>query len=108
MRAIRGGDLPKRMPHMDDEVPLRAKSDVVARRLGDAVVLVNLATNRIYELNATGARIWELLSEGRQVAEIARVLEEEFESEGIDIQREIEDLVARARAEGLVDDGDDR
>jgi hypothetical protein len=93
---------------MEDEAAVRPKHDVVARRLGDAVVLVNLATNGIYELNATGARIWELLSEGRQVADIARVLEEEFESEGIDVRREIEDLVDRVRAEGLVDGSDRR
>ena len=34
--------------------------DVVSRRLGDTVVLVNLADNAIYELNRTGARTMEL------------------------------------------------
>jgi hypothetical protein len=40
---------------------LRPEDDVVSRRLEDEVVLVHLRTNRIYKLNETGARLWELL-----------------------------------------------
>ena len=35
--------------------------NVVGRRLDDRFVVVNLRTNRIYELNRTASVLWELL-----------------------------------------------
>ena len=40
----------------------------------DEVVLVNLQTNRIFALNPTGARFWELLEGGAGRAEIEETL----------------------------------
>ena len=47
--------------------------DAVSSRLGDGGVLVNLQTNQIFELNATGMRAWELIGEGRTRAELERL-----------------------------------
>ncbi len=44
--------------------PWRCSPDVTARRLGENIVLVHLGTDRIYELNPTAARIWELIQTG--------------------------------------------
>ena len=61
------------MPRSDSEdtadMPL-PNPDVVSRRLGDDTVLVHLKTNRIFALNPTGARFWELLLEGMNRGEI--------------------------------------
>ena len=84
---------------------VRPHADVVARRMGDAVVLIHLGTNRIYELNATGARIWELLVEGRSVEEIEKTLSTEFEAGGVDLGAEIARLIDLVRTEKLVDVG---
>jgi hypothetical protein len=73
--------------------------------MGDAVVLIHLGTNRIYELNATGARIWELLVEGRSVEEIEEILSTEFEAAGVDLGAEIARLIDLVRTEKLVDVG---
>ena len=43
---------------------LRQSPDAVSNRLGEGGVVVNLRTNRIFELNATGMRAWELIGEG--------------------------------------------
>ena len=53
--------------------------DVVSRRLGDEVVLVHLKTNRIFSLSPTGARFWELLSDGKSRTEIEAALLQEYE-----------------------------
>ena len=42
----------------------RQGRDAVSNRLGDGGVVVNLRTNRIFELNATGMRAWELIGDG--------------------------------------------
>ena len=58
----------------------QAHQDVAFRRVGDEVVLVHLGTNQIYALNETGARFWELLTEGRTRAEILGALTAEFDA----------------------------
>ena len=41
---------------------LRPSPGVVARDMGGSAVLVHLESNRIFELNATGARVWSLFN----------------------------------------------
>ena len=81
---------------------LRPAPGVVARQLGDGAVLIRLQTNRIYELNATGARVWQLLSEGRPPREIAAVLRTEFAGAGSDSELAVAELIDALRAEGLL------
>ena len=54
-------------------------ADTVSQGIGGDIVLVHLRTGQIYELNATGARIWELLSEGCGQTDIVRQLLQEYE-----------------------------
>lgn len=81
---------------------LKIADDVVARRLDDEVVLVHLATNRIYALNPTGARFWELLAEGVERPEIVRRLCAEFAVEPDEVEREVSALSAELSKAGLV------
>jgi hypothetical protein len=81
---------------------LRPSADVVARQLGDSAVLIRLTTNRIYELNPTGARIWELVGSGADVGSILATLTEEFDGSPDTIRSEAEDLVRDLLAEGLL------
>ena len=79
---------------------LQPSKDVVSRRLGDATVLVHLPTNRIFELNDTGARIWDLIAEGRD--DVAAVLTAEFPVDRAAADAAVENLVAQLRAERLL------
>jgi hypothetical protein len=83
---------------------IRVASDVVARRLDDEVVLVHLGTNRIYSLNATGGRYWELLEEGLGHEIIVRRMQAEFEVDQTMLEREIASITADLRRAGLVED----
>jgi len=78
--------------------------DVVARRVDDEVVLVNLQTNRIFALNPTGARFWELLEGGAGRVEIEEKLIEEYEASPDEIRASIDALVEELRSERLVQD----
>ncbi len=82
---------------------MKPSEDVVARRVEDDVVLVNLRTNRIYALNRTGARAWELLEAGNDRAQIAAGLRAEFDVREEDLDGELGRLFASLREEGLVD-----
>jgi hypothetical protein len=76
--------------------------DVVARELGEEVVLVHLRTNRIFALNATGARFWQLLIDGASRSEIESSLKQEYDVSDDEIGAEIDDLVAELAQEGIV------
>jgi Coenzyme PQQ synthesis protein D (PqqD) len=81
---------------------LRPNADVVAQRFEDSLVLVHLRTNRIHELNRTGARFWELLEEGGDRAGIEERLLAEFDVPKAQLSQELDELVERLAAEDLV------
>ena len=76
--------------------------DVVSRRLGDSAVLVHLETNRVFELNETGARVWELLREGRTCEQIVERLVAEFDVEPGQASSTLLELLGDLRREGLL------
>ena len=85
------------------EERLEPPSDVVGRRLGDSTVLIRLHTNRIYELNSTGARIWELIVEGVTLRQISAALQCEFDVDAGTAAEAVDELVLTLRREGLVE-----
>jgi len=85
----------------------RQGEDVAARRLEDEVVLVNLRTNHIYSLNATGSRLWELLDAPRTRAELVEALVGEFEVERATLEHDTDRLLSELEEARLVEhDGD--
>jgi hypothetical protein len=79
----------------------RPHPDVLTRRVGDDVVLVHLARNEIFSLNATGSRLWDLLVAGRSRDEAVAQLQAEFEVSPETVERETDELVALLEREGL-------
>jgi hypothetical protein len=77
-------------------------ADVVSRRVEDLVVIVHLRTDRIYELNRTGGRLWELLEEGSTYGEALRALQDEFEVDREKVEREAENFVDMLVSEDVV------
>lgn len=63
--------------------------DVVARRVGDEVVLVHLTTNQIFELNESAASLWELLASGSSPAQIRDVLSGQFDVTADELEQDI-------------------
>lgn len=82
---------------------LRAASDVVSQRLGDAGVLIDMRTGRMFELNASGIRIWELVTAGLSPQAVVSRLQHEFESTPADLEVEVRALVDDLVREGLLD-----
>jgi hypothetical protein len=92
-------------PVMTHSTPraLRRRPDVIAQRVGETAVLVQLASNRIYELNATGARVWELLAEADSIDGLVSRLEAEFEIDHDGLAAEVSRIVSDLVTEGLVE-----
>jgi hypothetical protein len=80
----------------------RQGTDVAARRVDDRVVLVNLQTNHIYSLNATGSRLWELLEAGRTRDELVAELGQEFGVSSETVEQDVDRLLAELEQATLV------
>lgn len=78
-----------------------ANPDVVFKRLEDRMVLVHLTTNQIFELNSTGARVWELLQDGITGDALFDRLNAEFEVDSETVRREVETLLSELITAGL-------
>jgi len=79
----------------------------VARRDLGATYGVHLGSNRIYELNDTGARVWELASDGVTVASLIDRLQHEFEGDRSQLAAEVAEIVDDFVREGLFEDRSD-
>lgn len=80
----------------------RPTPDVIGRRLEDRFVLVNLQTNRIYELNHTASALWELLEAETEPSALAPALLEQFEVDPDQLRREVDDTLKALTDAGLV------
>ena len=76
--------------------------DAVGRRLDDRYVVVNLQTNRIYELNSTASVLWELLDEGLEASELEGVMRERFDVQHDELRREIDGTLRTLSDAGLL------
>jgi hypothetical protein len=86
---------------------VRPRPDVVCRRIGSTAVLVDLATNEIFELNATGHRVWELLAAGLDRGAIDARLALEFDADPWQLRTDVTTLLARLRDERLITEDDE-
>ena len=85
-----------------DSAGLRLNPDVISKRLDNAAVLVDISTNRIFELNETGSRAWELLCQGLDANLIVRRLVDEFDVQPSRASCELDELITQLRAEGIL------
>ena len=82
--------------------PLRPSPDVVSRSVGSAAVLIHLGTNRIFELNATGSRIWALLEQGLDRDAVCAHIRQEFDAPEAEAEQAVADLLAELTREQLI------
>jgi Coenzyme PQQ synthesis protein D (PqqD) len=81
---------------------LKVNPDVLFQRLENDAVLLHMKTDRFYNLNRTGTRFWELLSEGHELAQIQEQMLREFDVEPAALEKEIKDMIASLEKEDLV------
>jgi hypothetical protein len=75
----------------------------VSSRIGEDVTVLGLDKGTYYGLNATGARIWELLQQPIRVADIHAALVDEFDVDAETARGDLLAVLADLRAAGLVE-----
>ena len=87
------------------DIPART----VARQVGDDMVFLDLAGGRYMSLNPVGARIWELIAEGRSIRAVCDAMVEEYEVSRDVLEADVLRLAGELVEEGLMEErpGDD-
>ena len=85
---------------MTDKVGI--PEQVLARKVGEETVILDLASGTYFGLNPVGARIWELMTEGRTLSEICIVMLNEYEVLPEDLERDVFNLAEELSAKGLI------
>jgi hypothetical protein len=75
---------------------------VLARSVGDTVVLFHPETERLLTLHATGTRIWELLTEETDAERIIARLVNEFEGPTSLVEQQVVDFLVQLAKEQVV------
>ena len=80
-----------------------ATADQVSCPLGDESSILSLKNSVYYSLDPVGTRIWELLRQSRSVAEILKILLEEYDVEADRCERDLFAILAKLHQEGLIE-----
>ena len=75
---------------------------VMARTVGDETVILDLASGTYFGLDPVGARIWQLMGEGRTLAEISETMLDEYEVERAQLGADVLRLTGELLERGLV------
>jgi len=70
--------------------------------LANEAVLLDLDTGNYYGLNATGRRVWELLSSGLSLSATIAAMESELDVPRATLQADVEALLSDLERVGLV------
>lgn len=76
---------------------------VMARQVGDDCVMLDLEKGTYFGLDPVGARVWQLLREGRTPAEACETLACEFDAPRTRIEADVARLIEELAAHGLVE-----
>lgn len=86
--------------NLSDKIKIPAQ--VMARQVGAETVILDLATGTYFGLDPVGARIWQLISEGKTLSEVCDAMQAEFEVSREDIERDVIELTEKLKAQQLI------
>ena len=76
--------------------------EVLAQELAGETVLLDLASESYFGLDAVGTRVWQLLNEGAGQKELIDTLLEEYEVEREVLEKDVAELLDRLSEAGLI------
>jgi hypothetical protein len=83
---------------------VRPSASQVSSKLGDEVVIMNMADGNYYGLDGAGALVWNRLQEGpRSMGDLCSAVLAEFEVEPEECEQDLIELMSALIAEGIVE-----
>ena len=86
--------------HLTEKVTI--PEQVLARQVGEETVILDLASGTYFGLDPVGARIWQLMTEGKTLAEVCATMLAEYEVTREDIERDVLRLAEELHAKQLI------
>ena len=80
----------------------RIAEQVLTRRVRESDVLFHPETERLLILNECGSRIWDLLSEGVELADVIQCLREEFQEAEAQVEDEVLEFLSELEREQVI------
>ena len=81
---------------------LEIPPQVMTRTVGEEVVVLDLASGTYFGLDPVGARIWELMADGKNLGEICDQMLEEYDVTREELERDILRLADELNGQGLI------
>lgn len=85
-----------------ESISVARATDVVAVEIDGDTVMMRIRSGMYYGLEDVGSRIWELITEPRQVSQVIDGLMEEYKVERAQCQANTLDLLNHLYEEGLI------
>lgn len=76
---------------------------VRAKQIGDDTVILDLATGTYFGLDTVGARIWQLMQEGKTLSEICDVMVLEYQVSRAALEQDVVQLAETLSARKLIE-----
>jgi hypothetical protein len=77
-------------------------AQVMARQVGDETVILDLGSGTYFGLDPVGARIWQLIGEGRSLGEICDTMLDEYDVSHEALERDVLDLADKLLEQKLI------
>ena len=87
---------------MDAEKTVAIPEHVMSRQVGDETVILDLGSGTYFGLDPVGARIWQMLAEGKPLTAVVTALLDEFDAAPDQVRRDVDALVDELVTRGLV------
>lgn len=88
---------------IDDMSMIARRASLVAADVGNETVLMDLESGTMFQLNRTGARIWDLVETPRTLADLLAALAQRFPDGGAAMREDVVDFVGRMAASKLIE-----
>lgn len=82
--------------------PMRPAPDVVSRKVGDELVLLDLQRGVYFGLDEVGARIWALMLDNGDASTIVARLADEYEAPRRQLEEGVNQLLLELQSQGLL------
>ncbi len=78
------------------------KKEIAYRKIGDEYFVLTTRDSTLHNIKGAGVRVLELLDEGTDDAEIARLLRDEFDAPAAEIEADLASFLEELAAKGIV------
>jgi hypothetical protein len=77
-------------------------AQVMARQVGDETVILDLGSGTYFGLDPVGARIWQLIGEGKTLGEICDTMLDEYDVAREALERDVVELADKLLEQKLI------